>query len=562
MNLIRPLVYAAALSALSAPWAFAADIRIEEIRARQGDTHVAFYNVKATGSSLTEAEWRAALSTDEFSKTSAALAKLNASRLTIDKVEIESRSGDTKSRMALTNLDFANIANGRAASGSAGRGAIRTESGKQRDTTGFEKITLRNAALALPPKQADGTLPLALEEAVIETITSESGKGSASAIGALWIENIRAAALDDKVLTVLGMIAGRDFDDLSALEKSAGAKAFTEVYNAFALGRIVAEDIASRNGNERTTVKRMAMEGGLKPNFTMEGIEVRTGNESTRIGSFRLEDFSIEPTIKALLKSLGDASGKEPPIGELLPRLGSIVIADASASGSKVSAYGGESAMKVFRIDFNNPLGGIPTGIRVSFDGLAGALDPNDPSAAELLALGYKKLEAGGAIDIDVDKARDTLNFREVSLRIKDFGTLHLTGSVAKIGELIEAKDSDEAALAVMNLTIRTLGVGLANEGLFERVLSKTAKETGKTPEQVKREIASLAVLGLPGLIGTSPQAQAIVEASTRFLAKPERIVFAFRSKSPDGIGLSDMMGIATPDDFFAVTDVTIQAGP
>lgn len=543
--------------------AAAADVHIDQIRLTQNQTTTTFFNLKASDSSLSEAEWRTALSGTDFAKINATIGKLNASRLTIDKVEIETKAADGKSRLVVNALDFVGIANGRAATGATGRGEMRVESGKDRDLTIFDRITLRNAALALQPKPADGTLPMALEEAVIENIRSESGKNSASAIRMVRAENIRASALDEQVMTVLGLIGGRDFDELSPLEKSAGAKALGEAYGSFSLGRIVAEDIAVRDGKERTAIKRIAIEGGDKSAFVVEGIEVRIGTETTRIGSFRLDGFSIEPTIKALLTAMGDASGKkEPPVGDLMPRLGTISMADLSVTGAKISAYGGESALKSFQMSFQNPMGGVPTGIRIGFDGLAAALDKNDPSAAELLALGYQKIDASGAIDIEVDKARDLLSFREVSLRIRDMGTLHLTGSVANIGDVLAAKDSDEAALAALAMTVRTLGVGLANEGLFERVLAKNAKESGKTPDQVKREIASLAVLGLPGLIGSSPQAKAIMDASTRFLTKPERIMFAFKAKSPDGIGLTDAMGIATPDDFFALMDVTIKAGP
>jgi hypothetical protein len=415
----------------------------------------------------------------------------------------------------------------------------------------------------MPTKQDNGALPIVIAEASVDNIRTESGKNSAAAIKTLRIENMRGAMVDEKVLTVLNLITDRDFDQLSPLEKSAGAKAISEVYQNFSLGRVVAEDIAMRDGKERTLVKRVTLQGGDQSAFVIEGAEFRIGDETTRIGSFRMDDFSFEPTIKALLNMLGDATGKsEPPPADFMPRLGTISLSDMAVTGSKVAAYGGETTLKSFKLSFQNPLGGVPTGMRVSFDGLVAALDRNDPSAKELLSLGYQRIDAGGAIDIDVDKARDILAIREMSLRIKDMGTLHLTGSIANIAEIMAAKDSDEAALAALSLNLKTLGIGVSNEGLFERVLKKTATETGKTPDQVKREITSLAALGLPGLLGDSPHAKAIVNASTRFLARPERIVFAFKAKSPDGIGIADMMGIGTPNDFFALTDLSIQAGP
>ena len=542
---------------------FAADVHIGQLRVAKDQTITTYFNLKASETSLTEAEWRSALSGTDLVAANAILGRLNATRVTIERVEVETKQAGTTSHFVLKTLDMAQIVNGRAAAMGSGRGEMRTASGKDRDFMAFDGITARDVALAMPTKQDNGALPIVIAEASVDNIRTESGKNSAAAIKTLRIENMRGAMVDEKVLTVLNLITDRDFDQLSPLEKSAGAKAISEVYQNFSLGRVVAEDIAMRDGKERTLVKRVTLQGGDQSAFVIEGAEFRIGDETTRIGSFRMDDFSFEPTIKALLNMLGDATGKsEPPPADFMPRLGTISLSDMAVTGSKVAAYGGETTLKSFKLSFQNPLGGVPTGMRVSFDGLVAALDRNDPSAKELLSLGYQRIDAGGAIDIDVDKARDILAIREMSLRIKDMGTLHLTGSIANIAEIMAAKDSDEAALAALSLNLKTLGIGVSNEGLFERVLKKTATETGKTPDQVKREITSLAALGLPGLLGDSPHAKAIVNASTRFLARPERIVFAFKAKSPDGIGIADMMGIGTPNDFFALTDLSIQAGP
>jgi hypothetical protein len=542
---------------------FAADVHIGQLRVAKDQTITTYFNLKASETSLTEAEWRSALSGTDLVAANAILGRLNATRVTIERVEVETKQAGTTSHFVLKTLDMAQIVNGRAAAMGSGRGEMRTASGKDSDFMAFDGITARNVALAMPTKQDNGALPIVIAEASVDNIRTESGKNSAAAIKTLRIENMRGAMVDEKVLTVLNLITDRDFDQLSPLEKSAGAKAISEVYQNFSLGRVVAEDIAMRDGKERTLVKRVTLQGGDQSAFVIEGAEFRIGDETTRIGSFRMDDFSFEPTIKALLNMLGDATGKsEPPPADFMPRLGTISLSDMAVTGSKVAAYGGETTLKSFKLSFQNPLGGVPTGMRVSFDGLVAALDRNDPSAKELLSLGYQRIDAGGAIDIDVDKARDILAIREMSLRIKDMGTLHLTGSIANIAEIMAAKDSDEAALAALSLNLKTLGIGVSNEGLFERVLKKTATETGKTPDQVKREITSLAALGLPGLLGDSPHAKAIVNASTRFLARPERIVFAFKAKSPDGIGIADMMGIGTPNDFFALTDLSIQAGP
>lgn len=559
----RPAAVALAVLALTAGGpADAADIKIDQARFTQGPLTTTYVNLKVSDSSLSEKEWRDALGAQDYTKMSAILSTLNASRFSVDKIEFENNTGGSKDITVIQDVNFASIAKGRAAAGATGRGEMRTGKGREREVTQFDRITLKNTTVVLPPRPTDGSLPIAIGEATIENLRNEAGKNSASAIRSIRVENLRAAALDDAVLTVLSLVGDRDFDALTPLEKSAAAKALGEAYNSFEIGRMTADDIASRDGQERTTIARITLEGGLKPSMTLNGFEVQSGKETTRIGEIRFDDFSFEPTIKSLLAALGDPTNKnDPPLAELLPRLGTVAITDLNVKGAQIGAYGGDTALKSFKLQFNNPMGGVPTGMRISFDGLAAGLNPNDPSSTELLALGYRTINASGAIEMDIDKARDLLSFREVSLSMKDVGTLHLTGSLGKISDVIEATDSTEATLAAMGLTIKTLGIGIANDGLFERVIAKNAKESGKTPDQIKREIASLAALGLPGLLGASPQAKSITDASTRFLAKPERIVFAFKAKSPDGVGLAEIMTIGKPDDFFALTDLTIQAG-
>lgn len=537
------------------------DIRIPEIRFADKETVLVFHNLNAKGSSLTEAQWRAALATDDYTKANALFLQLSATRVTFDRIEMNVSDADTKTKMVLNQVDFASITNGIAATGAIGRSEIRIDAGTDRQTISLESMVLRKAAFGLPPKANDGALPMALEEGVIEDIRIDHGPNAAASIRSVKIENIRAAALDDKVATVLRLIGDRDFDDLSPLEKAAGAKAIGELYQSFSLGRLTANDIIDRDGKDRTQIRQMLYEGGAKNRFVIDGSDVRVGNETTRIGTIAFEDFSFEPTVAATLAALAAKDGQEPPLANFLPRLGSFTIKDLSVSGSKMSGYGGDAALKSLTIAFDNPMGGTPTGMRLNFSGLSAAIDKNDPSAAELLALGYQSIDVSGTIDLNVEKARDVLTFKELSLQMKDIGTVHLTGSLGGIASMMEAKDSDEAALAALGLTVHALGIGIANDGLFERVITKTAKDTGKAPDQVKREMTSLAALGLPGLIGSSPQAKAISGAAIQFLNKPERIVFAFKAKSPDGLGLADLIGITSADDLFKQTDITAQAG-
>lgn len=550
----------AALCAASS-LALAQDMRIPELRFSDKDMSVVFYNLNTKDSSLSEAQWRTALTSNDSTQANALLLQLNAARVTFEKIEINIADSETKTKMVLNQVDFATIKNGVAATGAMGRSEIRMDAGTERQTISLESLVLRQAALGLPTKTAQGPLPLALQEGVMEDVRIDHGPNAAASIKTIKIENLRAAALDDKVTTVLRLIGDRDFSDLSPLEKSAGAKALNELFHSFSFGRIAAEDIVDRDGKDRTQIRLMVYEGGAKNRFAIEGLESRMNNETTRIGAIVFDDFSFEPTISAALAALAAKDGQEPPVANFLPRLGSFAIKDLNVSGSKVSGYGGDAALQSLTIAFDNPMGGTPTGLRLSFAGLSAAIDKNDPSAAELLALGYQTIDASGTLDMKIEKARDVLTFRELSLQMKNIGTVHLTGSVGGIAAVMDAKDSDEAALAGLGLTVHALGIGIANDGLFERVMAKTAKDTGKAPEQVKREMTSLAALGLPGLIGSSPQAKAISSAALQFLNKPERIVFALKAKSPDGLGLADLIGIASADDLFAQTDITAQAG-
>ena len=115
------------------PPASAADVQIGQLRFTKDQTTTTYINLKASDTSLTEAEWRTALNGTDLAAANAILARLTASRVTIERIEVDTKQAGTTTQFVLKTVDMARIVNGRAAAIGTGRGEMRTATGKDRD---------------------------------------------------------------------------------------------------------------------------------------------------------------------------------------------------------------------------------------------------------------------------------------------------------------------------------------------------------------------------------------------------------------------------------------------
>ena len=70
---------------------FAADVSIARLRVVKDETITTYINLKANETSLNEAEWRSALTASDLVAANALLGRLNATRVTIERVEVETK---------------------------------------------------------------------------------------------------------------------------------------------------------------------------------------------------------------------------------------------------------------------------------------------------------------------------------------------------------------------------------------------------------------------------------------------------------------------------------------
>jgi hypothetical protein len=89
--------------------------------------------------------------------------------------------------------------------------------------------------------------------------------------------------------------------------------------------------------------------------------------------------------------------------------------------------------------------------------------------------------------------------------------------------------------------------VTIENTGFFERYVAQEAKKLRRSPESLRREYGSAAAFAIPAMLGNSDQVKALGQAVARFVAKPARLRIEARARSAAGLGVADVLNIASP---------------
>jgi hypothetical protein len=81
----------------------------------------------------------------------------------------------------------------------------------------------------------------------------------------------------------------------------------------------------------------------------------------------------------------------------------------------------------------------------------------------------------------------------------------------------------------------------------------------GKSADDLKTEVQTMAQLMLPSILGSDPGAQAVAKAAADFAANPQKITISAKAKS-GMLTAQDFAGVASPADIFSKIDVEASA--
>jgi hypothetical protein len=319
-------------------------------------------------------------------------------------------------------------------------------------------------------------------------------------------------------------------------------------------------------------IKRIAFgeDAPGKSGFAIEGMSFAGGGAKGEFGLISYSGFSFAPIIAALKQELANPSTDFDSIDfrRFIPTIGTIRFSGIAIDAPQEARRGqpAPAPMKigigVFELKSGEQLNGIPTALSLTIDNLLVPVveTPGNPSARDLLAMGYRNLDLSTKLDLAWNAARSELAINALSLGGAGMARLDAKGTLGNVSKDLFASDLALAQVAALGATARSVEAKLQNLGLFEKLLENEARKAKRKPEEMRQQYAMMANLGLAAILGPSDGAKALTAAISRFIAKPGTLTVSATAKSGGGLGLADVITLTDPTEIFDKIDIKANA--
>lgn len=556
-------------------------VTLDNIVLTRDDITVRVPHADVAGTALSRADILALFDPGSPEPWATRLSRLSADSISIPELTIEQRVGPMQQQTTYRDVVARGIAQGRVQGLDATGGTVRTDGAPGGDASGrFGRVSLENLDLAEtvrlyaePGTDAGGPLRTIYGAFSIEDVTLTPTKGGDVAIRRMAGRNVQARALNQTWSEKAK--AFTDWSDGQSADRAGAYRALADLLDAFAIEAVEVAGIEVTTppdqGGARVALDRIAFAkpGPDAPSeLGVEGFTVGSPDGRFRMDGFSLSGISLRPTIDGLRALAGrDAT---PPADEtarkLIPLIGALrfrgLAFEVPESEGKRTGPPLRFALREASFEGTKPLDGIPTDSRLALDGLTFQVPP-EPSqdVLKLLAgLGY------GEVDLSVlssgawDEGASELTVRDLAFSGKDMGAVSLKGLLGSVTKDVFSSDSTVAAVALLGATARSVDVTVQDNGLFDRALGFKAKQLGKKPEDIRRDLGINAAVAFPVMLGNTPTAKAIGQAIARFIAKPGRLAFTAKAKEPAGLGFADIVALGGPAEVLDRLEVTARA--
>ncbi|MGL4975129.1 MAG: hypothetical protein ACRC56_07525 [Bosea sp. (in: a-proteobacteria)] len=318
-------------------------------------------------------------------------------------------------------------------------------------------------------------------------------------------------------------------------------------------------------------IKSMIMKmDGPTSEFRLDGVSTKAAGADVKVASYGFTGFSLSPMFKALGEVLAKPGADFDSIDpkKLIPTLGTMRIAGLEADVPQEAKRGRPAqpnikfGVKLFELGAANQVNGIPTALRFKVDNLtAPVIDTGDnPGVKDLLAMGYKTLDLSALMDLEWLQGSSELAIKSLDVSAANMISLTSKGTLGNITKDVFSGDTALMQVAMLGATAKELSLTLRNSGFIEKVLANEAKKAGTKPEELQKQVAMMATVGLASILGPSDGAKQLAAALSRFAAKPGSLSVSAKTKSGSGLGLADVIAISDPSAIFEKLDVKATA--
>lgn len=166
------------------------------------------------------------------------------------------------------------------------------------------------------------------------------------------------------------------------------------------------------------------------------------------------------------------------------------------------------------------------------------AIDTATLARKDLAELGYQRFKVSAKLEGSYDAAAKALSIASLGASAEDFGSLTLSFEIGNV-EPDALQKMGEGGAVPATAMVRRMALELRNTGLYDRLVARSARKSGKSPDLARTEMAIQSRLVATAMLGAEA-ATPFGEALMRFLAAPGTFTFTSLAKAPEGVPISD----------------------
>lgn len=174
----------------------------------------------------------------------------------------------------------------------------------------------------------------------------------------------------------------------------------------------------------------------------------------------------------------------------------------------------------------------VPTRFRLGINALSFPLIASDktPYIQNLRALGLEELTLSATLEGNWSEKSRELKLDRLGVNAANLGAITFAGALGNVVPEVFTETGAAASAHWGKAFVRSLGVVVRNDGLYERATERFARATQRPVEEVRRSVGTQAVEAV-GRVTQNALDQTVPKAVMRFLANPKILTVSIAPK-------------------------------
>ncbi|MET0258531.1 MAG: hypothetical protein ABW179_08105, partial [Methylobacterium sp.] len=536
------------------------------LRAAVGDSIYAVSRIEVRGTTLSADDLGRLLDPAAAGSSWERLLTVTAREVSAPEIRIETAADLGAGVTVLRDIRLMDVAHGRIGSLTVGGGEF-AKRADALDGGGFTRLELAGLDLALlgslskpAPKDAATEAKPAYRSFAIEGLSIPMDQpGEVFRIARIASRDVRVRPLADGWATAFQRAQPAGDDKAPVQARIAALAPLADLLDAFEPGSLDVTGFDLGSGAPGATMVRMARIGfGTahegQGEIRADGLAVGMPAGQMRLASFAVEGISLRSAIAGMRTVAASGSTELGPADarRLVPQIRSVRLGGADIDLADSGSGPVRVSIGALELETTNPVEGVPSNLRFAINNYvmpiaaAQALD----GTGQVAALGYSSIGLTARLDLGWNEATRQLVVKELSADGAGMGSVTARGVVANVTSDVFSPNPSLATVAALGAAVESLEIDIEDRGLLQRSLAAKAAQSGGTVEAARTEVAAIATLGVPAMLGDAAEAKALGQALGRFVAAPGRLHVGIKAKQPPGLGLADFQAVPSPAAF------------